>query len=279
MLLGINATPEQVAEINSSLGLDKPPVQQFFVWVGNILKGDLGTSISFNKPVAQLIGERLPVTLQLTFFALIISLIIGIPTGIISAIRQGTWTDRIVLMLAMVGVAVPDFWLGLIFITFIAVPVAWFPTGGFIPLSEGFIPWLQHILLPTFSLGVIFAAVTARMTRSSMLDVLEQDYIKTARSKGQLERVVLTRHALKNAVIPVITVIGVSITSMVGGAVIIEEVYAISGMGRLLVGAISARDYPVLQGCLLVIACLIILVNIIVDILYKVLNPKITLDD
>jgi peptide/nickel transport system permease protein len=277
MIIGINATPQQVAEINTALGLDKPLPEQFVTWIGNAIKGDFGVSFSFRQPVMDLINIRLPITLQLTLVALIISLIIGLPAGIYSATRQGTIKDQIVQIIAMIGVATPDFWLGMMLITFIAVPVKWFPTGGFISFSHGFIPWLQHIILPGFSLGFLFAAVTTRMTRSSMLDVLNEDYIKTARAKGQSERVVLAKHALKNAVIPVITVVGISITSMIGGAVIVEEVFSIPGMGRLLVGAISSRDYPVIQGCIFIIACIIILVNLIVDLLYKALNPRITL--
>ena len=204
---------------------------------------------------------------------------LGLPLGVLSAIKQGTLADQGIMVVAVMGVAVPDFWMGLMLIALLSVTAKWFPTGGFVPLSEGFIPWFKHIFLPSLSLGFIFAAVTTRMTRSSMLDVLNQDYIKTARSKGQHERVVLSRHALKNAMIPIATVIGISITSMIGGVVILEEVFSIPGMGRLLINAILDRDYPVIQGCILVIALMVTVINLIVDILYRALNPKISLED
>lgn len=277
-LLGINATMEQVNEINQKLGLDKPLLEQYGVWIGNILKGDLGTSFFFRESVSSLIAQRIPQTLELTFTALVISLLLGIPAGVLAAIHQGKLADQAILAVAMVGVAMPEFWLGMALITLFAVPIAWLPTGGYTSLAEGFVPWLQHILLPALSLGFIFTAVTARMTRSSMLDVLHQDYIKTARAKGQFEKKVLSRHALRNAMIPIMTVIGISISSMIGGVVIIEEIFSIPGMGRLLIGAISKRDYPLIQGCILVIACIVIFVNLLVDILYKVLDPKISLD-
>lgn len=277
-LLGINATIEQVNEINRQLGLDKPVVEQYATWIRNIFRGDLGRSIFFREPVTDLIRQRIPQTLELTFTALVISLLLGIPAGVLAAINQGRIADQSILAVAMIGVAMPEFWLGMVLITAFAVPIAWFPTGGYEPLSAGFVPWLQHIILPALSLGFIFTAVTARMTRSSMLDVLNQDYIKTARAKGQFENKVLTRHALRNAMIPVMTVIGISISSMIGGVVVIEEIFSIPGMGRLLVGAISKRDYPLIQGCILVIACIVIFVNLFVDIMYKVLNPKISLD-
>lgn len=278
-ILGFKATPEQIAELNARLGLDRPIIVQFWEWFTGILRGDFGVSLTFNKPVLELIMQRMPITIQLTFLSLIISMLIGIPAGVIAAINQGKLADNVVLAIAIIGSALPEFWLALNLISLLSVKAGIFPPGGYSEIAKGFAEWLRRMTLPAFSLGFIFSASVARMTRSSMLDVLRQDYIKTARAKGQREKVVLFKHALKNALIPIITVVGLNITAAMGGSVVIENVYTLPGVGRMMLNAINGRDYPMVQGIIIVIAFIAIVVNFFVDILYKAVNPKITLDE
>lgn len=277
--LGISATPEAIARINERMGLDRPVVVQFWEFLKGICTGDFGDSFVYNQSVMSLILEKLPITLQLTGCAVFMSVIIGIPLGFFAAIKHETIMDRGITAIAVAGVAIPEFWLSLMLVQFIALPIAWFPTGGYEPLSNGLIPWLQHILLPSITLGFIFAAVMCRMTRSSMIDVLNQDYIKTARAKGQCERIVLSSHAFRNAMIPVVTVIGISVCSLIGGAVVVEQIYSIPGIGRLFINAILDRDYPLFQGLVFYLGTFVVVVNLLVDIICALLNPKISLDD
>lgn len=277
-LLGTDATPQKIAALNKQLGLDRPILEQFFLYITHLLQGNFGDSLVLRQPVLNLISQRIPVTIELTLVSLIFSLMIGIPAGIISSIKQGTIYDQLVLILALLGLAMPDFWLGLNLVSFLSVDFGWFPTGGYVPLSDGFIPWIQHLFLPALSLGFIHAALITRMTRSAMLDVLSQDYIKTARAKGQSEFIVILHHGLKNALIPIITVVGLSISVLLGGAVIIESVFSIPGIGRLIVTAVTSRDFPVIQGSIVIIAVSTVIVNLIVDLIYKYINPKIRYD-
>jgi len=218
------------------------------------------------------------ITLELAAFAVVISVAVGVPLGFIAGVKHGTWLDRGIVAMATFGNAMPEFWMALLLAQYIALRIDWFPTGGYVPLSEGLIPWLQHMILPGITLGLILAAVLTRMTRSSVMDVLEQDYIKTARSKGQLERKVLVRHGLRNALVPVMTTIGVSVCNLLGGAVLVEEIYSISGIGRLLCDAIGYRDYPLFQGLMFYIGAMVVVVNVLLDVLAVFLNPRISFD-
>ena len=277
--LGITATPETVAEINARLGLDRPVAEQFLDFLKGICTGDFGVSFVYNRPVMSLILEKLPVTLQLTGCAVLLSILMGIPLGLAAAMKRGSWMDQGITALAVCGVAIPEFWLSLMLVQFISLPVAWFPTGGYAAMGEGFVPWLRHMLLPAITLGFIFSAVMCRMTRSSMIDVLNQDYIKTARAKGQKERIVILLHAFRNAMIPVVTVVGISICSLIGGAVVVEQIYSIPGIGRLFINAIMDRDYTLFQGLVFYLGAFVVVVNLLVDIICALLNPKISLGD
>lgn len=274
--LGMTATQEAVDQINARLGLDRPLSVQFLDFIKGIFTGDFGDSFIYNQSVMSLIIEKLPVTLQLTGFSVLLSIIFGIPLGMLAAIKHGTLMDRGITAVAVAGVAVPEFWLSLMLVQFISLPIAWFPTGGYAPLSDGFVPWLQHMLLPAITLGFIFAAVMCRMTRSSMIDVLSQDYIKTARAKGQSEPVVILAHGFRNAMIPVVTVIGISVCSLIGGAVVVEQIYSIPGIGRLFINAILDRDYPLFQGLVFYLGTFVVVVNLLVDIICALLDPKIS---
>ena len=277
--LGITATPETVAEINARLGLDRSIAEQFLEFLKGICTGDFGTSFVYNRPVMSLILEKLPVTLQLTGCAVLVSILMGIPLGLAAAMKRGSWMDQGITALAVCGVAIPEFWLSLMLVQFISLPEAWFPTGGYAAMGEGFLPWLRHILLPAITLGFIFSAVMCRMTRSAMIDVLSQDYIKTARAKGQKEWIVMMLHAFRNAMIPVITVVGISICSLIGGAVVVEQIYSIPGIGRLFINAIMDRDYPLFQGLVFYLGAFVVVVNLLVDMICVLLNPKISLGD
>lgn len=274
VMLGTDATPQQVAQLRHDLGLDQPLVIQFGDWALRVLTGDLGKSVFQPLPVAKLIRNALPPTLTLTAMALLVSVLVGVPAGIIAAIRRGGIVDLLVMLVAMAGLALPSFWLGLNLIYLFSVKLRMFPTGGYHPLSEGLIS-LKYLFLPGLSLGLVQAALIARMTRSAMLEVLQLDYIRTARAKGLPQRTVIFRHALRNALIPVLTVIGTSVGVMLGGAVIIETVFTIPGLGRLVINAVMRRDFPVVQASLLLMAAISVLMNLVVDLLYAVVDPRI----
>lgn len=276
--VGINATQEMIDAINEQLGLNRPVLIQFADFLKGVFTGDLGTSFTYKEPVFEVIMGRMPITLQMAAFSILISIIVGIPLGFFAGVKHGTLADRGIVAFATCGIAMPEFWVALLLAQYIALRVKWIPTGGYAPLSEGFVPWLQHMILPCITLGLIFAAVLTRMTRSAIMDVLEQDYIKTARSKGQLERKVLIRHALRNALVPVATSIGVSVCTLLGGAVLVEEIYSISGIGRLLLNAIIDRDYPLFQGLMFYIGAMVVVVNVLVDLVAVLLNPRIKFD-
>ena len=267
MLAGEDARPEDVAAIRAKYGLDQPLHIQYGVWLGNVLRGDLGRSIVTRRPVLAEIQSRLPSTLELAVASLLLAIAVGVAVGVISATRQYSLLDHSTMILALLGVSVPVFWLGLMLILIFAVQLGWFPTGG-----GG---TLQQLVLPAVTLGSASTAVVARMTRSSMLEVIRQDYIRTARSKGLTEAAVVIRHALKNALIPVVTVIGLQFGYLLGGAVVTETVFSRPGLGRLLVASILSRDFPVVQGTLMLLAAVFVLVNLAVDILYAALDPRI----
>lgn len=275
VMLGAEASPESVAALRSELGLDRPLPIQFLHWIGRIARGDLGKSIPNRIPVLDSIKERFPVTLSLTTFAMIISLLLAVPSGILSSIYQNTRKDYLIMLATILGVSIPGFWLGLMLLLIFSVYLGWFPSIGYVAITEDFFEGLRFMLLPSVTLGLFTAAVVARMTRSSMLEVLPLEYITHARAKGLPEWKVIGKHALKNAFGPTLTTIGIQYGMLLGGAVVIETVFSLPGIGKYLVVAIYARDYPVVQGSILFIALIYIVINLIVDILYTYFDPRI----
>jgi len=270
MLYGQPSTAESRAELRSFLGLDKPLPTQYFLFVGNALRGDLGRSIQTRQPVALEIKNRFPNTFKLTICSLIIAALLGVFTGVLSAVKKDTWIDLASMVASLIGVSMPAFWLGLILMMFFSVNLGWFPVMG----SDS---W-KHLVLPSLTLGLIAAAIISRMTRSCMLDVLQKDYIKTARSKGLSERRVIYKHALRNAMIPVITIIGLQFGYLLGGAVIVEIVFNYPGIGEAALNAITWRDFPMIQGLVLFITVIFVSINLAVDVIYSFLNPQISYD-
>jgi peptide/nickel transport system permease protein len=275
IIAGDYATSEDIARIRARLGLDQPFLSQVGLWLGRVLRGDLGTSIFSGLPVATLIGQRAGTTISLTALAMAISVGVGVPLGILAAWRQGSWLDRLVMMIAVSGFSMPVFWLGFLLVYVFAISFHWLPVQGYRPLGDGLWPFLRHLILPAVTLSVVYLALIARMTRASMLGVLSEDYIRTAFAKGLAPRRVLVRHALKNASLPVVTIIGIGVALLIGGAVVTESVFALPGLGRLTVDAITKRDYPVIQGVVLVVSGAYVLINLVIDMLYVVLDPRI----
>lgn len=275
VIAGDQASPEQIAHIRASLGLDRPFLVRFVDWVWRILHGDLGTSIFTNLPVSHMIAQRIEPTLSLMVLTLLLSVAIAIPMGVLAAAKQGTWIDRAIMVLAVLGFSTPVFVIGYVLAYVFALQLNWLPVQGYTPLADGFWPFLQNLILPAFTLGGIYIALIARITRTSMLEVLSQDYIRTARAKGLGFGTVLFVHALKNAAVPITTVIGLGVALLIGGAVVTESVFAIPGLGRLTVDAILRRDYPVIQGVVLLFSFAYVLVNLIVDLLYTLFDPRI----
>lgn len=272
---GSDATPEQIQRIREQVGLDKPIWDRALIWYGNLLQGDLGHSWLLNRSVKDAVLERLPVTLSLSALALVVSVICGMLLGVLAAMRHNTWIDRSAMVAALLGLSVPDFWLGVVLIILFGVSLGWLPTGGYVAFSEDIIGWARSMALPAMTLAITHMGIVARMTRSSMLDVLGQDYIRTARAKGLPRRRIIFRHALRNAMVPVLTTIGVSTGVLLSGAVVIETVFSLPGVGRLIVGSIQRRDFPIIQGGLLVTAAVFVFVNIVVDVLYGYFDPRI----
>ncbi|MEL6523667.1 MAG: ABC transporter permease [Pseudomonadota bacterium] len=275
-MLADAGSPEAREAMIRRLGLDQPLIVQYGKWLWNALQGDLGASIyGSNQPVATILSEALPRTLSLAFLSFIIAIIIAIPAGIISATRRNSAADNAVSLFAFLGLSMPDFWLAILLIIIFAANLQWLPAIGYQPLSEGFWPWLSHLILPSIAVGTGFSAIIARMIRSSMLEVLSADYMRTAASKGLTERAQMLGHAFPNALIPVITVMGIAFALLISGAVVVENVFAIKGLGRVLIQGILNRDYPVVQGAVLVVSAFFVLANLIVDILYAVIDPRI----
>jgi peptide/nickel transport system permease protein len=275
ILAGASATSQDVVEIRAKLGLDQPILTQFFVWIGRMATGDFGESFFFKKQVAELIAGRIEPTLMLSLTTMVLSILVAVPLGVLAAYRQGTWIDRIVMGFAVLGFSVPVFVIGYVLIYVFAIELAWLPVQGYGPLSEGIWGCLQRLVLPSITLSVIYIALIARITRTSLLEVLGEDYIRTARAKGLTNVVVLMRHALRNAAIPIVTVIGIGIALLIGGVVVTESVFNIPGLGRLTVDAVLARDYPTIQAVILLFSFVYVLVNLVVDLLYTVLDPRI----
>ena len=275
IIAGDQATPEQIAQIRANLGLERPFLVRFGEWAWQILRGDLGISIFTSLPVTQLIAQRIQPTLSLMLVTLIFSVSVAVPLGVIAAWKAGSLIDRVIMAFAVVGFSVPVFVVGYVLAYVFALELDWLPVQGYTPLSEGVWPWLQNLILPAISLGLIYIALIARITRATMLEVLSQDYIKTARAKGLGQRAVLFLHALKNAAVPIVTVIGLGIALLIGGAVVTESVFVIPGLGRLTVDAILRRDYPVIQGIVLLFSFTYVLVNLGVDLVYTLVDPRI----
>jgi len=275
IIAGDYATSDDIARIRAKLGLDQPFVTQVGIWLGRIVRGDLGTSIFSGLPVSTLIRQRTEATVGLTLFAMLISVGVGVPLGVLAAWKKASWIDRLVMVVAVSGFSMPVFWLGFLLVYVFAISMHWLPVQGYRPLAEGVWPFLRHLILPAVTLSVVYMALIARMTRASMLGVLSEDFIRTAFAKGLAPRHVLIRHALKNASLPVVTIIGIGFALLIGGAVVTESVFALPGLGRLTVDAIIRRDYPVIQGVILVVSGVYVLINLVVDVLYVVLDPRI----
>jgi peptide/nickel transport system permease protein len=275
ILAGDAATSDDIRRIREKLGLDAPFLVRFGNWVWGLLNGDLGVSIFTNLPVTHLIAQRIEPTLSLTFCTLVIAVLVAVPLGVIAAARAGTWVDRAVMAFSVAGFSVPVFVLAYILILVFSIQLDWLPVQGYRPIREGLWEWARHLVLPSAALGTVYIALIARMTRASMLDVLAQDYVRTAQAKGLAPGAVLVRHALKNAAVPIATVIGIGIALLIGGAIVTETVFALPGIGRLTVDAILRRDYPVIQGVVLIFSAAYVLVNLAVDLSYMFFDPRI----
>ena len=275
IIAGDLATAQDIARIHHQLGLDEPFLVRFWQWAWGVLRGDLGISIFTNQPVWHLIQQRLEPTAALTVTTLIVSVGLAIPIGVLAAWRAGTWIDRAVMGFAVLGFSVPSFVLAYVLILIFSVEFDWLPVQGYTSITAGFWPFLQHLILPSAALGLIYAALIARITRASMLEVLSQDYIRTAHAKGLSSRKVLIGHALKNAAVPIVTIIGIGVALLIGGVIVTETVFAIPGIGRLTVDAILRRDYPIIQGVILLFSSAYVIVNLLVDLSYTVLDPRV----
>ena len=277
VILGDRATPEDIQRLRDQLGLNDPLPVQFVRWFGDMLRLDFGESIFLGEPVTRALLDRVQPTVLLTLYALSIQILIGIPVGVLAAVRHNSPLDRVLTVIAISGSAIPTFFLGILLILIFAVRLRWLPSGGYVPFGEDPAAHFKGMLLPAFALGFSAAGLLARMVRSSMLDVMREDYVRTAFAKGLPEQLVIVRHALRNALIPALTVLGISIGALLGGAVVTETVFTIPGMGRLVVQSIARRDYPVIQGAIVAIAMTYVLVNLIVDVLYVYIDPRVRL--
>jgi len=275
MIAGDQATPDDVERIRASLGLDRPYLVRFGAWVWDILRGDLGVSIFTNLPVRTMIAQRIEPTLSLMIVTLLLAVSLAVPMGVAAAWKQGTIIDRAVMGFAVVGFSVPVFVVGYVLAYIFALELEWLPVQGYTPFSRGFFPWLENLILPAIALGTVYIALIARITRATMLEVLQQDYVRTAKAKGLGQRAILFEHALKNAAVPIVTVIGIGMALLIGGAVVTESVFAIPGLGRLTVDAILRRDYPVIQGVVLLFSFVYVLVNLAIDLAYTLFDPRI----
>ncbi len=275
IIAGDMATPEQLERIRASLGLDKPIIVQFFSWFWLLLQGDLGTSLISNTPVAGMIGQHIEPTISLALLTIFLSVAIAVPLGVLAAWKHGTWVDYTVMTISVVGFSVPVFVIGYILIQFFAIDLKWFPVQGFRSITRGIGPFLERAVLPSLTLASIYVALIARMTRASVLEVLGEDYVRTARAKGLKEKTVLFRHALRNSAVPVLTIIGTGFALLITGVVVTESIFNIPGIGRLTVDAILARDYPVIQGMILLTSGIYVLVNLVIDLSYSFFDPRI----
>jgi peptide/nickel transport system permease protein len=275
IIAGDFANEQQIAEIRSKLGLDQPILNQFLIWAGNMLQGDFGESFFYKKSVADLIAERLEPTVSLSLLTIVLTILVAVPLGTLAAYTQGSWIDRVVMGFSVLGFSVPVFVVGYILIYLFAVQVDWLPVQGYQYLRDGVGGWLLRLILPALTLSIVFIALIARMTRTSVLEVLHEDYIRTARAKGQSEFKVVMRHALANAAVPILTVIGLTFATLIGGVVVTESVFTLPGLGLLTVDAVLARDYPTIQTVILLFSLAYVLVNLLVDLAYTLFDPRI----
>ena len=275
LIAGDTASSDDVERIRKLLGLDRPLLEQFFSWSWRLLQGDLGVSVFTGLPVTKMIGQRIEPTLWLTLLTISFAVFFAVPMGIVAAWKAGTWIDRSLMALAVTAFSLPVFLIGYLFIFGFSIQLGWLPVQGFRSLSEGFVPFIRHLILPAVSGGLVYMALIARMTRATMLEVLGEDYIRTARARGVGNRRLLLRHALKNAAVPIVTTIGLGIALLLGGVIITESVFAIPGIGRLTVDSVLRHDYPVIQGIVLVVAAVYVFINLAIDLLYTVLDPRI----
>lgn len=276
LILGVEAPPERVQEIRHVLGLDRPLYLQYLVWLKDLCLGNFGKSLRSDETVLALLFQRIHVTFWIAFAALLIALVIALPLGIAAALRPWSWLDFGSLFLAQLGLAIPSFWLGILLILLFAVKLHWLPLMGYVNFADNPVEWLRHLILPAFALGLIRVAILTRMVRVSMLEELGKEYVTVARAKGLAERIVILHHALRNALLPVLTVAGMQFGYLLGGAIIIEQVFGLPGVGRLLLNAIANRDFPVIQGTVVCIAVAFTALNLAIDLLYGLLNPKIS---
>jgi peptide/nickel transport system permease protein len=275
IMAGDNATPDSIAQIRRQLGLDQPVWWQFLRWIGTLLQGDLGHSMFWGDSVFSLVRQRAAPTLSLAATTIVVAVTLALIMGVAAAAKAGTWVDRLVMAFAALGFSVPVFVVGYTLIFFFAIQLRWLPVQGFTPITEGLWPWLRNLILPSIALGLAYVALIARITRTTMLDVLAEDYMRTARAKGVALRPMLFRHALKNAAVPIVTVIGNGVALLIGGVVITETVFNIPGIGRLVVDAIARRDYPIIQGVILLFSGVYVLVNLLVDLSYTLFDPRV----
>ncbi|MET0900346.1 MAG: ABC transporter permease [Mycobacterium sp.] len=275
--LGTRYTPEAYAALRSASGLDRPLIEQFFSYIGSALTGDLGVSFRNGDPVTVTLLERLPATVSLAVVGILIALAIAVPAGIYSALHEGRLSDGIVRVTSQFGVSVPDFWMGILLIALFSTTLGWLPTSGYRPLLSDPVGWLQHLILPALTVGVVAGAIMTRYIRAAVLEVASTGYVRTARSKGLSPQVITERHIVRNALVPVLTIAGIQLATILGGVIVVEVVFAWPGLGRLVYNAVAARDYPMIQGAVLLIAALFLLINLIVDALYAVVDPRIRL--
>ncbi|QGY32849.1 ABC transporter permease [Pantoea cypripedii] len=275
IIAGDMATPQQLAAIRANLGLDQPLYQQFFVWIGQLLHGDFSTSLMAHTPVLTMIGQRLEPTLSLALVAIIFTILISVPLGVLAAWKHGSWVDNLVMSASVLGFSIPVFVIGYLLATLFAIELRWLPVQGFTSITKGVWPFAERIILPALTLSSVYIALVARMTRASVLEVLGEDYIRTARAKGLAEIHVLFRHALRNSMIPILTVIGTGFALMISGVVVTESVFNIPGLGRLIVDAVLARDYPVIQGMILLTSGVYVIINLLIDLSYALSDPRI----
>lgn len=274
-LAGENATPEQVEETRERLGLNDPVVVQYGRWAGGLLRGDLGESLFRSQTVIDAISARLPVTLSLAGLAVLVGLVVSLPAGLLAGTRAGSASDRVITLLTSFGVAIPNFWLGLVLLLVFAIWNPWLPATGFVPLEQDPVEWLRHMILPAVTLGVATAAETTRQLRSATVDVLNQDHVRTAQAKGLRPRSVVGKHVMKNAAVPVVTVLGLQVNYLLGGAIIVEQVFGLPGIGQLAINAVFQRDLPMIQGIVVMAVVVAVVVNLLVDISYGYFNPKV----
>ena len=275
IIAGDAATSKDIALIREKLGLERSLIEQFFLWVGNMLTGDFGESFYYKRSVASMIADRVGPTMALATFTIIIACVVAIPLGTLAAYKQGRWLDRSVMGMSVLGFSVPVFVIGYVLIYVLAVKLNWFPVQGYQPIAEGFGGFIYRLILPSSALSVIFIALIARMTRTSVLEVLNEDYVRTARAKGLSETKVMIRHALRNAAVPIVTVIGIAIAVLISGVVVTESVFVIPGLGTLTIDAIQGRDYPTVQGLIILFSFVYVFINLVIDVIYSLLDPRI----